>query len=169
VRRRRLQARLLHRPDVGRVRHAGHLVFAYEGPTVAGGPQQVYVSRRRTRAAPGAQVHRSRLPERTRRSPGSRRSAEAPVSGTCRPPAGTTPTPGTSGIGARPTEARRGRPVKISDAPAGAAAYVAADGFAEVHGDYGEIGVTNTGKTVAAWGEGFSYTGPGGTWFNIRG
>jgi hypothetical protein len=59
-------------------------------------------------------------------------------------------------------------PVKVSDAPAGAAGYVGADGFAEVYGDYGEIAVTNTGKTVAAWGEGFSYTGPGGTWFNVQ-
>jgi hypothetical protein len=28
--------------------------------------------------------------------------------------------------------------------------------------------VTNTGKTFAAWGEGFSYLGPGGTWFNLQ-
>ena len=59
-------------------------------------------------------------------------------------------------------------PVQISDAPAGAAGYVNANGFAEIYGDYGEIGVTNTGKTLAAWGEGYSYTGPGGTWFNVQ-
>lgn len=59
-------------------------------------------------------------------------------------------------------------PVEIDDAPAGAAGYVGPDGFAEIYGDYGEIGVTSTGKTVAAWGEGFSYTGPGGTWFNVE-
>jgi hypothetical protein len=59
-------------------------------------------------------------------------------------------------------------PVKIDDAPAGAAGYVNANGFGEVYGDYGEIAVTNTGKTVAIWGEGFSYTGPGGSWFNIQ-
>lgn len=40
------------------------------------------------------------------------------------------------------------------------------DGFLEVYGDYGEIGVTNRGKTVTVWGEGFSWTGPGGVWFN---
>ena len=33
---------------------------------------------------------------------------------------------------------------------------------------YGEVAVTSTGKTIATWGEGFSYTGPGGTWFNIQ-
>ena len=59
-------------------------------------------------------------------------------------------------------------PVKISDAPPGAAGYIGADGFGEIYGDYGEIAVTNTGKTVAIWGEGFSYTGPGGSWFNIQ-
>ena len=64
---------------------------------------------------------------------------------------------------------RAGRlPVKISDAPAGAAGYINDDGFDEIYGDYGEIAVTNTGKTVAIWGEGFSYTGPGGSWFNIQ-
>ena len=59
-------------------------------------------------------------------------------------------------------------PVKIDDAPPGAAGYVGADGFGEIYGDYGEIAVTNTGKTFATWGEGFSYTGPGGTWFNLE-
>jgi hypothetical protein len=55
--------------------------------------------------------------------------------------------------------------VKISDATGGAA-YKTAAGFAEVYGDYGEIGITNTGKSIAIWGEGTSYTGPGGAWFN---
>ena len=56
-------------------------------------------------------------------------------------------------------------PVKISDASTGAA-YKTAAGFAEIYGDYGEIGITSTGKTIAAWGEGASYDGPGGVWFN---
>jgi hypothetical protein len=55
--------------------------------------------------------------------------------------------------------------VKISDATGGAA-YKTAAGFAEVYGDYGEIGITSTGKSIAIWGEGISYTGPGGVWFN---
>jgi hypothetical protein len=56
-------------------------------------------------------------------------------------------------------------PVKLSDASSGAA-YKTAAGFAEVYGDYGELGITSTGKTIAAWGEGTSYDGPGGVWFN---
>jgi hypothetical protein len=55
--------------------------------------------------------------------------------------------------------------VKISDASSGAA-YKTANGFAEVYGDYGELGITSTGKSIAAWGEGTSYDGPGGVWFN---
>jgi hypothetical protein len=57
-------------------------------------------------------------------------------------------------------------PVLISDAISGAK-YKNADGFLEFYGDYGEIAVMSNGKTIATWGEGFSWLGPGGTWFNI--
>ena len=56
--------------------------------------------------------------------------------------------------------------VLISDATTGAK-YKNEDGFLEFYGDYGEIAVMSNGKTIAAWGEGFSWLGPGGTWFNI--
>ena len=56
-------------------------------------------------------------------------------------------------------------PVRISDA-SGGAAYKTAAGFAEIYGDYGEMAITSAGKTIAIWGEGTSYTGPGGAWFN---
>jgi hypothetical protein len=56
-------------------------------------------------------------------------------------------------------------PVVISDVTSGAA-YKHADGFDEVYGDYGEIAITSAGKTIATWGEGLSWTGPGGVWFN---
>ncbi|MDP9185160.1 MAG: hypothetical protein M3O29_05785 [Actinomycetota bacterium] len=56
-------------------------------------------------------------------------------------------------------------PVKISDA-SGSAAYKVTGGFLEPYGDYGEMGITSTGKTIAAWGEGTSYIGPGGVWVN---
>jgi hypothetical protein len=55
--------------------------------------------------------------------------------------------------------------VKISDATSGAD-YKTAAGFNEVYGDYGEIAINSAGKSIAIWGEGFSYTGPGGVWFN---
>jgi hypothetical protein len=56
--------------------------------------------------------------------------------------------------------------VRISDATSGAK-YKNENGFLEFYGDYGEIAVTSNGRTVAAWGEGFSWLGPGGVWFNV--
>ena len=57
-------------------------------------------------------------------------------------------------------------PLRISDATSGAE-YKNADGFLEFYGDYGEIAVMSNGKTIGTWSEGFSWLGPGGTWFNI--
>jgi BNR/Asp-box repeat len=56
-------------------------------------------------------------------------------------------------------------PVQISDASSGAV-YKSPKGFRQFYGDYGEIDVTDTGATVAIWGEARSYWGPGGAWFN---
>jgi len=56
-------------------------------------------------------------------------------------------------------------PVRISDATSGAP-YKTANGFAEPYGDYGEMAITSAGKSIAIWGEGASYNGPGGVWFN---
>jgi hypothetical protein len=54
----------------------------------------------------------------------------------------------------------------IADADTGAT-YKTAAGFASEYGDYGAIDVTNTGTSVAVWGEGASFSnGPGGIWFN---
>jgi len=59
-----------------------------------------------------------------------------------------------------------GADVDISDADAGGT-YKTAAGFSSEYGDYGAIDITNTGKTVAVWGEGVSIsTGPGAIWFN---
>jgi Neuraminidase (sialidase) len=55
--------------------------------------------------------------------------------------------------------------VLISDATSGTD-YKNAKGFIEFYGDYGEIAITGSGNTVAVWGEGPSYLGPGGVWFN---
>ena len=146
-------------------------MFAYEGPAVDGGPQRV-------------QVAVSSDDGRTW-SPGTPLSAAGENA--------TGPRLGSSGSGgdvrlwymqtahgddpdawnvwyrsSQDGGASWSAPVKIDDAPAGAAGYVHPGGFGEIYGDYGEIAVTNSGKTVATWGEGFSYTGPGGTWFNVQ-
>jgi hypothetical protein len=57
------------------------------------------------------------------------------------------------------------RAVLLSDATSGTE-YKTAEGFLEFYGDYGEIAVTGSGRTVAVWGEGPSWLGPGGVWFN---
>jgi hypothetical protein len=148
----------------------GHLVFAYEGPQVSDGPQRVFIARSSDE--------------------GRTWSAGQPLSVAGENATG--PRLASSGggdvriwymqtrEGDNPdrwnvfyrTSADGGdtwsSPVRISDAPAGATAYQHAKGFDEIYGDYGEIAVTNTGKTFATWGEGFSWTGPGGTWFNLQ-
>jgi hypothetical protein len=58
-------------------------------------------------------------------------------------------------------------PVKISDRVSGNG-YDNANGYLEFYGDYGEIAVTNRGKTVATWGEGFGWLGPGNVWVNVQ-
>src|SRR4051794_39818750 len=39
------------------------------------------------------------------------------------------------------------------------------DGFLSPYGDYFELAINSAGKTVALWGEGYSWTGPGNIWF----
>jgi hypothetical protein len=149
----------------------GDLVFAYEGPATALGPQRVYVaissdegrswSAGQALSAPGDDATGPRL-------------ASSGAGGDARiwymqnaggdSPASWNVWYRSSQNGGRSWSA----PVKIDDAPAGATGYVNANGFDEIYGDYGEVGVTSAGKTIAVWGEGFSYTGPGGTWFNIQ-
>ena len=54
---------------------------------------------------------------------------------------------------------------RLSDVTSGFA-YVTRRGFREPYGDYGEIAITSTGTTIAVWGQGMRYNGPGGSWFN---
>jgi hypothetical protein len=54
---------------------------------------------------------------------------------------------------------------KLSDATSGTV-YKHPTGFDEAYGDYGEIAITSDGHTIGVWGEGLSYYGPGGVWFN---
>jgi hypothetical protein len=146
----------------------GYLVFAYEGPLVANGPQRVYV---RTSIDEGRTWgQRTALSVAGENATGPRLAAIG--GGDVRlwymqtangddPDAWNVWYRSSAGGGTSWTT-----PVKLDDASAGAAKYVNANGFDEIYGDYGEIAITNTGKTVAVWGEGFSWTGPGGCWFN---
>jgi hypothetical protein len=62
------------------------------------------------------------------------------------------------------------KPVRLNDGSPRIAGYINKDGsFEEIYGDYGEIDINFRGETVATWGEGFSWIGPGGTWYNVGG
>jgi hypothetical protein len=147
-----------------------HLVFAYEGPTTTGGPQRSYVAtssdagRTWSAGVPlSAARENSTGPRLASSGSGDVRVWYMQTAGRDNPDAWNVWYRSSTNGGSTWSS-----PVKISDAPAGAAGYVNALGFDEIYGDYGEIAVTNTGKTIATWGEGFSWTGPGGTWFNIQ-
>jgi hypothetical protein len=149
---------------------ASHLVLAFEGPSAGGGPQQVQVATSsdegRTWSAPTALSvagENATGPRLASTGGGDARIWYMQTSGGDNPDAWNVWYRSSSdgGLSWR-------APVKIDDAPAGAAGYVAAGGFGEIYGDYGEIAITSAGKTVAVWGEGFSYSGPGGTWFNVQ-
>ena len=147
----------------------GDLVFAYEGPTTDQGPQRVYVSTstdggRTWSAGTPLSVSGENATQPRLASSGGGNVRIWYMQTTGHDPDAWNVWYRSSSSGGASWSA----PVKISDAPAGAAGYIGPNGFGEIYGDYGEIAVTNIGKTVAIWGEGFSYTGPGGSWFNIE-
>jgi hypothetical protein len=145
----------------------GRLVYVYDQAATAGGPQRIYA---RTSSDAGA-------------------TWSAPVALSAAGENATTPAIEQVGIGdARAWYMQTGNhdalgtwnvwyrsstdggqtwssPVRLSDATSGAG-YKDAAGFDEVYGDYGEICITDSGKAIAIWGEGFSWTGPGGVWLN---
>jgi hypothetical protein len=147
---------------------AGRLVVMYQGASVAAGPQRVYVRR----STNGGLTWSKRTdidggPLGTNAAFGG---AAATGHGDFRlwyqddrkGPAGwnTWFRRSTDGGVTWSNEAR------LSDRPNGAP-YKTAAGYAQPYGDYGEVAVTNTGATIAVWGEGTSYNGPGGTWYDL--
>jgi hypothetical protein len=54
--------------------------------------------------------------------------------------------------------------VRLSDLASGAP-YKTSQGYKFPYGDYLELAVDSNGKNHVIWGEGDSYTGPGGTWY----
>ena len=54
---------------------------------------------------------------------------------------------------------------RISDAISGAG-YKDKGGYDADYGDYMGMAVMNDGRTIATWGEAYSYWGPGGSWIN---
>jgi hypothetical protein len=145
---------------------AGNLVMVYDGATTPGGKQLIF-SRRSTdggvtwsaRTALSLATEQSTAPTVESRGAGDVRTWYAQTNGGNHDAWNIWYRSSADG-GATWTA-----PVKISDASTGAD-YKTANGFQEFYGDYGEIAITNTGKTIGVWSEGFSYAGPGGAWFN---
>jgi hypothetical protein len=148
---------------------AGHLAFAYEGATFDGGPQRVYVrtsdDQGRTwskRVALSVQGENATGPRIDFAGAGEGRIWYMQTSHGGNPDAWTVRFRSSSDGGSTWSP-----PVKLSDATSGPG-YIGPNGFKEIYGDYGEIAVTNKAKIIAVWGEGFSYIGPGGTWFALE-
>jgi hypothetical protein len=148
---------------------AGRLAFAYEGASALDGPQRVYVTTSsdagRTWSNPVALStagENATGPRIDFAGAGQVRLWYMQTSGGDNPDAWNVWFRSSSDGGTTWTA-----PVKISDASAGPD-YVGPNGFEEIYGDYGEIAVTSAGKTIATWGEGFSYNGPGGTWYALQ-
>jgi hypothetical protein len=147
----------------------GHIVFAYEGPTHDLGPQIVYVKQsnddgktwgpRQALSVPGEDATGPRL---AAIGNGDVRVWYMQTANADDPDAWNVWYRSSTDAGNTWSS-----PVKLDDAPAGSAGYVNAKGFDEIYGDYGEIAITSQGRTFATWGEGFSWTGPGGTWENL--
>jgi hypothetical protein len=147
----------------------GHLVFAYEGARSTGGLQRVYVrtsdDQGRTwsrRVALSVKGENATQPRVDFAGPGQARIWYMQTSGGGDANAWRVEFRSSHDAGRAWSPA-----VRLSDATSGPG-YVTAKGFKEIYGDYGEIAVTNRGKVIAVWGEGFSYIGPGGTWFALQ-
>jgi hypothetical protein len=145
----------------------GNLVYLYDGATTQFGPQRIYV---RTSTDEGA-TWSGRTALSVAGENATTPAVEQVGTGKVRDwymQTGNGDAPDSWNVWYRSSEnggTTWSEPVKLSDATSGAG-YKNADGFDEVYGDYGEICVTNAGKAIAAWGEGFSWTGPGGVWVN---
>ena len=168
-----LQARLLRRPDLGRLRRARPSrpgVRRPDGrPRTATGVRGDVLGRRAAHGVPASHCpvagENATEPRLASSGGGNVRSWYMQTAGGDNPDAWNVWYRSSSNGGRSWSS-----PVKLDDALGrdGSPGYINAIGFDEIYGDYGEIAVTSTGKTFAIWGEGFSYTGPGGTWFNVQ-
>ena len=145
----------------------GALVYLYDAATTFGGKQSIYASRSTNRG----RTWSTPVAVSTAGEEATTPMIESGAAGDVR--IAWTETSGGGNVDAWNTWYRRSTdggvswsaPIRISDATSGAV-YKTAAGYAEVYGDYGEMAITSAAKTIATWGEGISYTGPGGVWFN---
>jgi hypothetical protein len=145
---------------------AGKIVLLYDGATTAGGPQSIYARTSSNKGGTWSAAVTLSAPGTEATSPAIEAGAANDFHAWYMQTTGLDPDVwnvyyrrSTDGGTTWSTA------VRLSDASTGAA-YKNANGFLEIYGDYGEMAITSAGKTIAIWGEGTSYTGPGGVWFN---
>ena len=145
---------------------SGRIVLLYDGATTAGGLQTISAQSSTNKGASWSAPFTLSVPGNEATAPAVEAGAAGDVRAWYYQTTGSDPDvwnvyyrSSTNGGGTWSS------PVRISDASSGAS-YKTAAGFLEIYGDYGEIAITSAGKTIATWGEGTSYTGPGGVWFN---
>jgi hypothetical protein len=143
----------------------GNLVYLHDGATTEGGPQTVWARRSTdggatwtTRVALSTSGVNSSFPAVESRGNGDVRAWYQQADGG--PDAWNTWYRSSTDGGVSWSA-----PVNISDVTGGPN-YKTAAGYKEPYGDYGEVAITSAGKTIAIWGEGDSYNGPGGVWYN---
>jgi hypothetical protein len=146
----------------------GHLVFAYEGAAVDGRPQRVYVRS----SDDDGETWGSRVALSTAGENSTGPRVDSVGNGDVRIWYHETSSldPVAWNVWYRDSSdggATWARPVRLSTATTGAG-YLSDAGFAEIYGDYGEIAITSAGRTVATWGEGSSYIGPGNVWVAVQ-
>ena len=149
----------------------GHLVFAYEGPALDHGPQRIFIKTSPDEGRTWGSATVVSVDGENATGPRLASSGNGDVRlWYMQTENGDNPDAWNVWYRSSPNGGKTwSSPVKLNDAGAGPPGYVNSDGsFQEIYGDYGEIAVTSAGKTFAAWGEGFSWTGPGGTWFNLQ-
>jgi len=149
----------------------GHLVFAYEGPALDHGPQRIFIKTSPDEGRTWGSATVVSVDGENATGPRLASSGNGDVRlWYMQTENGNNPDAWNVWYRSSPNGGKTwSSPVRLNDAGAGPPGYVNSDGsFQEIYGDYGEIAVTSAGKTFAAWGEGFSWTGPGGTWFNLQ-
>ena len=145
----------------------GRIVLVSNGTLRSGGDQRVFV-RRSSNGGRSWSARRRVSPRHAGRDvPGGGRfgGRGLPDTGSWMTGRART-TRGTCGTGGRATAGGPGAAPSASRMPSPEPPTSTGGDSAKPYGDYGEIAVTSDGATVAIWGEGASYAGPGGTWFN---
>ncbi len=168
VRCRRVQLRFLHRPFAVAADDRGDLVYLYDAATQDLGPQRIFARRSTDGGLTWTDRQRLSRWSEHRDEPGGGVDRERGRASVVRGDGAQDTTPERLEhlvpvvVGRRPLVERAGEALGCEH---GGRIQVGGR-IPKIYGDYGEMAITSAGRTIAVWGEGFSWTGPGGAWFN---